>query len=238
MSSTNAIFISYRRSDSQDVTGRIYDRLSSHFDNELIFRDVDSIPYGDDFQEKLTQSVGSCQVLVAVIGPTWLNVLQERLQRPEKDWVRTEIAIALQRDIQVIPLLVSGASMPGADDLPDDLQTLAKRNAAQARPDPDFKHDMARLIQRLKEIVDQSDTSNPGNVLDSKAGLSRFQRLELDRFQDELANLEQDYQTVDVQLQGEQNGPTRNKLQRQLKQIGIEMEQLEQKISELKRDDG
>ena len=153
MSSTNAIFISYRRSDSQDVTGRIYDRLNGHFDTELIFRDVDSIPYGDDFQEKLTQSVGSCQVLVAVIGATWLKVLQERLQRPDTDWVRTEIAIALQRNIPVIPLLVGGASMPAADELPDDLQPLVKRNATQARPDPDFHNDMERLIQRLEEIV-------------------------------------------------------------------------------------
>ena len=238
MSSANAIFISYRRSDSQDVTGRIHDRLSSHFDNELIFRDVDSIPYGDDFQETLTQSVGRCQVLVAVMGATWLEVLQERMQRTGTDWVRTEIAMALKRDIPVIPLLVGEARMPGADDLPDDLKTLAKRNAAKARPDPDFKHDMARLIERLQEIVGQSAPPKPGEVLDNKAGLSRFQRLELERWRQELTFLDEDYQSVNTQLSTEQDGPTRNTLQRQLEQIGLKMGQLEHKINQLKQGNG
>lgn len=229
---SSPIFISYRRSDSQDVTGRIYDRLSSHFDNELIFRDVDSIPYGDDFQEKLTQSVGRCQVLVAVIGSTWVEVLQERMQRSGTDWVRTEIATALTRDIPVIPLLVSGTRMPGADDLPDDLKALAKRNAAQARPDPDFKHDMERLIQRLEDIVRSSESLDTSK---STVSLTRSQRLELERLQTELDDLDQDYRSVQKQLRNEQDSPTQNKLERQLKEIIEAMDQHEEKIRQLRQ---
>ncbi len=235
MSSASAIFISYRRSHTQDVAGRIYDKLSSHFGHDLIFKDVESIFYGEDFPEKLKQCVSSCKVLIAVIGPTWLEELQGRLQTPDIDWVRTEIAIALQQNIPVIPLLVAGATMPSADYLPDDLRHLAQRNAAWARPDPDFHIDMQRLIQRLEQIVGQPASLD---VLNDIAGPSRFQRLELERFQDELANLEQDYKSVDVQLQGEQDGPTRNKLQRQLKQIGLEMDQKEQQINQLRRSNG
>ncbi|MEM1256727.1 MAG: toll/interleukin-1 receptor domain-containing protein [Cyanobacteria bacterium P01_H01_bin.21] len=153
MSVSNAIFISYRRSDSNDVTGRIYDFLSQHFDADVVFKDVDSIPLGIDFRTHLNQTVGRCQVLVAVMGPTWLKVIQERLNQSDVDWVRAEIETALERGIPVVPLLVGGADMPSADALPEGLEDVAYRNATLARPDPDFKHDMGRLIQGLEAIV-------------------------------------------------------------------------------------
>lgn len=153
MVDSNAIFISYRRSDSNDVTGRIYDFLSQHFGPDVVFKDVDSIPLGVDFRTHLNQTVGRCQALVAVMGPTWLGVLQERLNQSAVDWVRAEIETALQRGIPVIPLLVGRADMPGADVLPEGLKDLAYRNATLARPDPDFKPDMERLIQGLEAIV-------------------------------------------------------------------------------------
>lgn len=222
MSSTNAIFISYRRSDSQDVTGRIYDCLNGHFDTELIFRDVDSIPYGDDFQEKLIQSVGSCQVLVAVIGSTWLEVLKERLQRPDTDWVRTEIAIALQRNIPVIPLLVGGASMPGADELPDDLKSLAKRNAPQARPDPDFHNDMDRLIQRLEEIVSQPDQP-----------LSPLQKAKLAALEKRQQVLLAKFQAASNQMNMSLSEADKVTLQEQLAALEQELEQVTKDIAEV-----
>ncbi len=153
MSISNAVFISYRRSDSNDVAGRIYDFLSQHFGPDVVFKDVDSIPLGVDFRIHLNQTVGRCQALVAVIGPTWLKVLQERLDKASVDWVRAEIETALERRIPVIPLLVGGANLPSADALPEGLQDLAYRNATLARPDPDFRPDMGRLIQGLEEIL-------------------------------------------------------------------------------------
>jgi hypothetical protein len=160
MPPSNSIFISYRRSDSNDVTGRIYDRLLSHFGRAVVFKDVDSIPYGEDFRAYLMQTVGSCQVVVAVIGPTWLNTLQQRLNRTEQDWVRAELETALSREIAipVIPLLVGGAKMPDEGDLPTSLKLLVHRNAAQARPDPDFHQDLDRLIQQLEAIVGSPDS--------------------------------------------------------------------------------
>lgn len=153
MSASNAVFISYRRSDSNDVTGRIYDFLSQHFGPDVVFKDVDSIPLGVDFRTHLNQTVGCCQALVAVIGPTWSNVLQKRLGQASVDWVRAEIETALGRGIPVIPLLVGGADLPSADVLPEGLQDLAYCNAALARPDPDFKPDMKRLIQGLDTLL-------------------------------------------------------------------------------------
>lgn len=160
MPPSNSIFISYRRSDSNDITGRIYDFLSAHFGHDLVFKDVDSIPAGRDFRIYLNQTIGQCQVVVAVIGATWLEALQQRLEKTDIDWVRSEISIALERGIPVIPLLVGGAGVPRAEDLPKDLEKLAYYNARQARPDPDFKVDMLRLIGDLDKIVNLSKSPN------------------------------------------------------------------------------
>ena len=125
-----SIFLSYRRSDSSDITGRIYDRLSGHFGPEILFRDVQSIPLGIDFRTHIEKELSGCRVLVAVIGPTWLTVKDakgnRRLHQPG-DWVRLEIATALERDIPVIPLLVRDAALPKVGDLPECLQPLAYR---------------------------------------------------------------------------------------------------------------
>src|SRR5262249_51959035 len=88
------IFISYRRQDSGDVTGRIYDRLVQQFGREAIFKDVDSIPLGVDFRGVLDKAVGKCNLLLAVIGRQWIGSQNEsgarRLDDP-RDFVRIEI---------------------------------------------------------------------------------------------------------------------------------------------------
>jgi hypothetical protein len=121
------IFINYRRDDSSSAAGRLYDRLSSHFASNQIFIDVDNLAPGVDFVEAIEQSVGSCDVLIAVIGGRWLISSDEegrrRLDNPD-DFVRIEIATALKRGIRVIPVLVEGALMPRSRDLPDDLKSL------------------------------------------------------------------------------------------------------------------
>lgn len=148
------IFISYRRSDSADITGRIYDRLVDDFGEALIFKDVDSIPLGVDFKDYLDKKVGECRVLLAVIGDRWTNATdaagRRRLDDPD-DFVRIEIESALERDIPVIPLLVRGAQMPAEDSLPPSLQKLIYRNGIPIRPDPDFHRDMDRLESALKD---------------------------------------------------------------------------------------
>ncbi|MFN8003725.1 MAG: TIR domain-containing protein [Acidobacteriota bacterium] len=150
---TKSIFISYRRQDSNDVTGRIYDRLIAKFGKQAVFKDVDSIPLGVDFREVLSQSVGQCAVLLAVIGKQWLTVEADGGQRrleDSADFVRIEIEAALQRNIPVIPLLVQQAAMPREDLLPESLKKLAYRNAIHIRPDPDFHPDMDRLIKGIE----------------------------------------------------------------------------------------
>ena len=148
------IFISYRRADSRLVANRIYDRLTGAFGRRNIFKDVDDIPPGRDFRDVLREATTSCKVMLVFIGPHWLHVQddsgQRRLDDPE-DFVRLEVETGLQRDeIRVIPLLVEGASMPSANDLPESLRELAFNNAFKIQDDPYFHRDMDGLIRHLR----------------------------------------------------------------------------------------
>jgi formylglycine-generating enzyme required for sulfatase activity len=151
-----SVFISYRRSDSSAISGRIHEHLVRALGKENVFKDVDSIPPGVDFRKVVGDSVALCDVLLAVIGVRWLGATdaagQDRLSL-ETDFVRLEIEAALKRDIPVIPVLVEGASVPTPDQLPPSLRDLAYRHASVVRNDPDFNHDMDRLIRALKRPI-------------------------------------------------------------------------------------
>jgi hypothetical protein len=150
------IFISYRRDDSRDIAGRLVDRLRQDYAVEQLFLDIDAIPAGTNFETVLADRLKDCDVLLAVIGPQWVNVKdasgKRRLDEPG-DYVRREIAAALQRnDVRVIPLLVSGAEMPRAENLPDDLKPLAARQNFQLRYER-FNADANDLIAQLATVV-------------------------------------------------------------------------------------
>ncbi len=145
------IFLCYRRGDSGTIVGRIYDRLERDFGKNNIFKDVDSIPFGVDFVERLDQEVEKCHVLFAVIGQHWLTSGPRgaaQLDDPN-DFVRIEIASALRRTIPVVPVLVDGARMPLENQLPDEIKALARRQGTEVRHDPDFHGDMTRLLSRI-----------------------------------------------------------------------------------------
>lgn len=154
------IFISYRRADSQTITGRIYDSLATAFGEAQVFKDVYNIPAGVDFRAALAREVGMADVVLVVIGPSWVALTddtgQRRLDDPN-DYVRIEVEQALQRATTlVVPVLVGGAAMVRAADLPESLSELAYRNAAVVRDDPDFRRDIAQLIDHIKKHFEEN----------------------------------------------------------------------------------
>ena len=147
--------MSYRREDSGGQAGRLSDRLVPEFGRENLFLDIDSIPLGVNFVKRLTAEVAACDVLIAVIGPHWLEIRNERNERridQPNDFVRVEIAAALQRDIPVIPALVDGAKIPPQDLLPENIKDLAERNGTELRH-ASFHVDADRLIRELHKIL-------------------------------------------------------------------------------------
>src|SRR5215467_3472000 len=127
-----SIFISYRRSDAGGWAGRLSDSLQQHLPRVHIFRDIQDIPPGVEFDTYITEAVSSCNVLIALIGPQWLTVIDKegkrRLEDPA-DFTRTEISAALKRNVRVIPALVGEATIPSADQLPEELKPLVRRQA-------------------------------------------------------------------------------------------------------------
>jgi tetratricopeptide (TPR) repeat protein len=167
----NNIFISYRREDAADVTGRINDRLRQQYGEEFIFTDIDKIPLGVDFRKSIDKEVGQCKILLVIIGRNWLTIKdnkgQQRLFDPG-DFVSIEIESALRRDISVIPLLVQGAEMPSTSMLPESLWELSFRNGIPIRPDPDFHNDMNRLINGLDKQFREEQVEEPKRNADTE----------------------------------------------------------------------
>jgi len=153
-----AIFISYRRDDTEGEAGRLFDDLTRSFGEDSVFMDVSGINPGVDFRKAIDDNVASCGVLLAIIGPAWSSMKnsagERRLDDPN-DFVRLEIASALARNIAVIPVLVHDAKMPRPEELPDNLKDLAYRNSVEithAR----WNSDVQLLTQALEQYVAES----------------------------------------------------------------------------------
>jgi glycerophosphoryl diester phosphodiesterase len=161
---TGRIFISYRRQDSAYPAGWLYDRLAERFGPDQIFKDVDSIELGDDFVETITNAVGSCDILLALIGQEWLDIAgsdgSRRLDDPD-DFVRLEIEAALDRKVLLIPILVEGALMPAADQLPPSIAPMVRRQALELSPTR-FRADTERLLDVMERTLVDIHDEQPG----------------------------------------------------------------------------
>jgi formylglycine-generating enzyme required for sulfatase activity len=147
------IFISYRREDSRWPADRLYKILKPMMEDPErdIFIDIDNVPFGIDFVDHLESQVAQCDVVLALIGPKWLDATgkdnKRRLDDP-KDFVRIEIASALKRGIRVVPVLLDGTAIPPEDALPEDLKPLSHRNGIPLDP-LNFDAGVKRLVHGL-----------------------------------------------------------------------------------------
>jgi hypothetical protein len=149
------ITISYRRADSDAMTGRIHDRLASRYGAQSIFMDIDSIPLGVDFREHVKQELSKSDVLLAVVGKKWRGLGKGGHARldEEDDPVRVELEIALTCGIRIVPVLVNGATMPKPGDLPESLRKFSFNNSAIIAAGQDFQQHMDRLMQSLDQML-------------------------------------------------------------------------------------
>ena len=169
------ISISYRRANSEAMTGRIFDRLAAHYGKEAIFRDIDNIPPGIDFRVHINDMLRKTTVLLSVIGPNWVGAQAggtERIQQ-ESDAVRVEIETALRRRTPLIPVLIGNTTMPGSDQLPPSLKDFAFRNALRVDTGQDFDYHMDRLIRSIDVILGQASPSPPSGETKIPSGTSK-----------------------------------------------------------------
>jgi hypothetical protein len=149
------IFISYRREDAAGDAGRLADHLHKRFGKTQVFLDIDTIDPGTDFVRALQSSLQETAALLVVIGPRWTSLRDaagvRRLDSPN-DFVRLEVEAALGRNIPVVPVLVQGAAMPRAEDLPASLAALANRQAI-GLDHAEFHDDAERLCDRLESVI-------------------------------------------------------------------------------------
>jgi hypothetical protein len=149
------LFLCYRRDDTADVARRLHDDLATVFGSDRVFLDVDSVPVGADFDDVLTKEMAKIDALLVLIGRQWLSGSGSRHRRHidnDDDYVRAEIRIALQRNIPIIPVLVQDAPMPRAEELPEDIRPLARRNGL-ALQSTRWQAAVDRLVKELERVV-------------------------------------------------------------------------------------
>jgi TIR domain len=146
------IFLSYRREDSAAWTGRLHDSLAARFGERNIFQDVVGVQPGEDFTDAVERALSQSEAALVVIGPRWLGMTDaagtRRLDQPD-DFVRMELTAALAHELRVIPVLVGGATMPSASQLPSGLEPLAHRQAVDLR-DAAWREDLDTLAGALR----------------------------------------------------------------------------------------
>ena len=157
------VFLCYRREDTQYAAGRLQDRLVEAYGAERVFMDIDSVPLGADYVDYVGEQVASCCAVIVMIGQDWLKAKGKRrgrrLDAPD-DLVRVEIAAALKQRIPVIPVLVDDASMPLAEELPEDIRLLTRRNGI-ALSHTRWRTDVQRLLTDLDKAMRVSEAALP-----------------------------------------------------------------------------
>ena len=156
------LFLSYRRDDTGGRAGRLFDALVTRYGHDAVFQDVNTVEPGLNFVQQVEVAIKSSDVVLVVIGPQWLSSPApeggRRVDRPD-DFVRRELTIALDADVRVVPVLVDGATLPLAGELPEGIVPLLQRQAVSI-DDVSWRQDVDALIRRLEG--DPPPTAQPG----------------------------------------------------------------------------
>jgi hypothetical protein len=173
-----AIFISYRRTDTNGHAGWLHEYLIRRFGDGRVFFDRNTIEGGDVFPDKLRRGVKGCAVLLALIGPNWLDVRGDDNRRrldDAHDFVRREIALALEQGKKVIPILFNDTPVPQRDQLPDPLKALASyevlRLGGKEFEYETQRRELVRLLAKVSGCRSQKQTKPPPYSRKSHVGV-------------------------------------------------------------------
>lgn len=160
---THEIFINYRTGDGDQIALLLQRELWNRFGDDCAFFASKSIPPGTPFPRTLLNAVRRCQVMLALIGKDWSA--RPELQ-DENDWVRREIAEALDCAIPVIPVLLGRKTdRLNPAHLPDELKQLAEHQSLpfdNSTADADIQRigdELARRIPTLRNVKRTAENS-------------------------------------------------------------------------------
>lgn len=152
------LFISYRRADGAYAAARLREHLLQKLQVQTTFLDVLSIPPATDFGEAIRTALSDCDAVLALLSPQWLranhNPAALENERAHEDFVYLEIELALSAGVPIVPVLLEGAAMPSATDLPGAIRSFARLNAVPLRTDPYFAADVGQLVATLHDIAE------------------------------------------------------------------------------------
>ena len=158
----NRIFISYRRDDSKYPAHLLYERLITAFGPDRVFMDISDIPFGVNFRDHIREQMRDSAVCLALIGPQWLGLLQQRAEDP-RDFLRIELELAHELGVKVVPVTLDEARLPGQEELPESLRPLqlSDINSQPIRGGADLKSDLDRLVAGLANLLGSDQFLNP-----------------------------------------------------------------------------
>lgn len=161
------IFVSYRRADSPCFAERIRDWFMLAYRRENVFMDFDAIPPFVNFEVFIVEQIEKVDVMLVIIGPRWVEMLNERAKSDELDYVRLEISKAIQMGKLVAPIVVDGASTPRADELPEDIRPMMRANIPRLDSGRQFLDNIERIISALPKALDQHARIKAANELEA-----------------------------------------------------------------------
>ncbi len=170
----STIFMSYRRHDARAVSEQLYRDLSDVFGKTKVFRDSNTLMPGLDFTQEITKHIQSAKVMIVLIGHHWLTDSDptglHNLDSPT-DYVRREILAGIAQDIPIIPVLIDGAKMPSAQELPPDLLQLERCQAFEITTTR-WKYDVSQLIQQLESLLGTTWQKGASSLVGVGSGLA------------------------------------------------------------------
>lgn len=155
------VFICFRRHDSQAEAVLIHDHLRRALGDDRVFIDVAGLRPGDDFRQVIAERLAGAALMVVLIGPGWNS---EGRAGEAQDFVNIEIALALQAQLPLLPVLVRGATMPASQEMAPEIRELANFNAMQLTLDYNAEEQLARLVGTVRHLAAERATPPSGGI--------------------------------------------------------------------------
>ena len=121
---TYDIFISYRRQGGYATAKHLYDLLTR--DGYNVSFDIDTLRNGD-FDTELLKRIDECTDFILILNDTAFDRCIDPNFDRNHDWLRNELAYALEKGKNIIPIMLSGfTEFP--DNLPADIARVTRKN--------------------------------------------------------------------------------------------------------------